>query len=265
MLQLTDPDAGFRVLSLQRMAQGQRWRTEAMRSYARPVLLWFTRGQGSVTVSGTTRGYGPHNAVFLPAGTMHGFSMMGSVFGYAVHFPRDMTGDFPDVPLHLRLRDGLKQAELTALVDAIEREARDVAPGMDRAMRHHGGLIAIWLERNADLAVNAQSRGATEHLVEAFTALVEQDFRSGAGVSSYAARLGVTPTHLSRVCRASCGQSASRLLAERVHFEARRLLQETDLNVSEISRRLGFRSPAYFTRAFQQKTGSTPSAFRRAN
>ena len=78
MLQLTDPDAGFRVLSLQRMAQGERWRTEAMRSYGRPVLLWFTRGQGSVTISGTTRGYGPHHAIVRPAGTMHGLAMMGS-------------------------------------------------------------------------------------------------------------------------------------------------------------------------------------------
>lgn len=264
MLQLTDPDAGFRVLSLQRMAQGQRWRTEAMRSYGRPVLLWFTRGQGSVTVSGTTRGYGPHNAVFLPAGTMHGFGMMGSVFGYAVHFPRDMSGEFSEKPLHLRLRDGMKQAELTALVDAIDREAREAAPGMERAMRHHAGLIGIWLERNADLAVNTETRGATQHLVQAFTALVERDFRTGAGVSSYAARLGVTPTHLSRACRSSCGKSASRLLAERVHYEARKLLQETDLNVSEISRRLGFRSPAYFTRAFQSKTGTTPTGFRRS-
>ena len=74
----------------------------------------------------------------------------------------------------------------------------------------------------------------------------------------------VTPTHLSRACRNACGKSASRLLADRVHFEARRMLQDTDMTVSEISRRLGFRSAAYFTRAFQGKTGLTPTAFRRS-
>lgn len=264
MLQLTDPDAGFRVLSLQRMAQGERWRTEAMRSYGRPVLLWFTRGQGSVTISGTTRGYGPHNAIFLPAGTMHGFAMMGSVFGFAVHFPADMRGAFPETPMHLRLRDGQLQAELTAMIDAIDREGRTDAPGADRAMRHHAGLLSIWLERHGEQASDISTGSATEHLVEAFTALIERDFRSGAGVSAYAARLGVTPTHLSRVCRTACGRSASRLLADRVHYEARSMLQSTDLPVSEISRRLGFRSAAYFSRAFQNKTGFTPTAFRRA-
>ncbi|MEM1302627.1 MAG: AraC family transcriptional regulator [Pseudomonadota bacterium] len=264
MLQLTDPDAGFSIASMQQMARGQKWRTEAMRSYSRPVLLWFTRGQGSITIAGKTRGYGPHNAIFLPAGTMHGFGMIGSVFGYVVHFPRIMRSEFPDTAMHLRLHDGFQQAELTALIDALEREERDAAPSAERAMRHHAGLIAIWLERHAELAVETSRGGASEQLVQAFTALVERDFRSGAGVSAYAARLGVTPTHLSRACRNACGKSASRLLADRVHFEARRMLQDTDMTVSEISRRLGFRSAAYFTRAFQGKTGLTPTAFRRS-
>jgi AraC-like DNA-binding protein len=34
--------------------------------------------------------------------------------------------------------------------------------------------------------------------------------------------------------------------------------------VGQISRDLGFTSPAYFTRAFLHQTGKTPSAFRRA-
>ena len=62
----------------------------------------------------------------------------------------------------------------------------------------------------------------------------------------------------------TCGRSASRILADRVHYEARRLLRDTDLPVSEIGRRLGFRSAAYFTRAFQQATAHTPSEFRSA-
>ena len=42
-----EPDSfPVEVVSVARMAQGGRWRTEAMRSYDRPVLVWFTRGQG---------------------------------------------------------------------------------------------------------------------------------------------------------------------------------------------------------------------------
>jgi AraC family transcriptional activator of pobA len=100
--------------------------------------------------------------------------------------------------------------------------------------------------------------------VARFTALLETEFRSGAGVGDMAAALGVTPTHLTRCCRAACGRSAIDLLQDRRIFEARRLLAETDLPVGRVGESLGFTSAAYFTRAFQHMTGVTPSAFRRA-
>ncbi|MBT8455789.1 MAG: helix-turn-helix domain-containing protein [Rhodobacteraceae bacterium] len=264
MLQLRDPDAGYRITSMQRLAAGGRWHTEAMRSYGRPMLYWFTRGQGKITISGSARGYGPNNVVFLPTGTMHGFSMLGHVQGTALHIPRALASEFPDTALHLRLRNKSQQAEMAAMIDALERENAGQLAGCDRAMAHHAGLIAIWLERNADLAERPHDNGAAARLSTAFTALLERDFRTGANVSSYAAKLGVTPTHLSRACREASGRSASRLIADRVHFEARKLLTKTDLPVNEIARQLGFGSPAYFTRAFQSETGATPTAFRRA-
>ena len=52
-----------RLVPVGRLANGGRWRVEAMRAYSEPVLLWFTRGQGRITVGGITRGYGAHNAI----------------------------------------------------------------------------------------------------------------------------------------------------------------------------------------------------------
>ena len=106
------------VTSVSRMAQGGRWRTEAMRSYDRPVLLWVTRGQGRLTIAGRTCGYGPHNLVFLPPRTMHGFSTMGPVLGSLVFLPDDPMFDWPVEALHLRLNDVQRQRELTAMIDA---------------------------------------------------------------------------------------------------------------------------------------------------
>jgi AraC family transcriptional activator of pobA len=84
------------------------------------------------------------------------------------------------------------------------------------------------------------------------------------GVSDFARELGVTSTHLTRVCNKTCGSSASDLLHDRVIFEARKLLTETRMPVSQVAQALGFTSAAYFTRAFQHRTGKTPSAFRKS-
>lgn len=268
MLTLSEPNSELRIVALQRLAQGGKWRVEAMRSYSRPVLLWFTRGQGRITVAGKTRGYGSHNAIYLPAGTMHGFQMAGPVFGTAIHFPRELSAELPDEPLHLRLRNVHMQASLNALIETMERELAQDLPGRDRALVHHAGLVAVWLERHRDQVDGPQTERAppmSEQLAQAFAALVERDFRTGKTIEAYAAELGVTPTHLSRVCRSSAGRPASRILQDRVHYEARKMLADTSLPIKDIASALGFRSAAYFTRAFQAQTGATPSAFRKSS
>jgi len=254
----------FRVVPLPHYSGGGRWRTEAMRSYAQPMLIWFTKGQGRITVSGITRGYGPHNAVFVPAGTMHGFDMLGQVFGTVVFFPYAADIDLPTHPLHLRFREASQHGELTALIDNIQREVERDLPGQDRALLHYGGLLSVWLHRQADLMPDADiAIDASRRLAAAYTALVERDFHLTKSVADYAADLGVTPTHLSRVCNTACGRPALSILSDRVHFEARRLLSETRTPVKDIAEHLGFTSAAYFTRAFQKQSGKTPSAFRK--
>ncbi|WP_102223155.1 AraC family transcriptional regulator [Acidimangrovimonas sediminis] len=251
------------MMPIPRLAATGRWRVESLRSVQEPMLLWFTRGQGRITVAGVTRGYGPHNAIFLPAGVMHGFEVSTHVFGTAVFFGQDCDLPLPEVPLHLRILHQQHQVELTGILDNIQRELDGKRLGYARAARHHLGLLGVWMDRQIAAADSRPAPDAATRLVTRFTSLVERDFRSGQGVAEYAAALGVTPTHLTRVCRQSCGRSAHAIVQDRLLFEARTMLLETDLAVGEVSRRLGFTSAAYFTRAFQHAIGKTPSAFRK--
>ncbi len=255
----------LRIVPVPRLAAGGRWRIEAMRSLSEPLLLWFTRGQGRITVGGVTRGYGAHNAIFIPAGVMHGFEAGAQTYGTAVFFGRGCTIDLPPTPQHLRIRDVGPQAELSGLIDNIQREMESGKSGATRAAQHHLGLLGVWLERHVEAdGTGAKKPDAARRLAARYTALLEREFRSGKGVAEYARALGVTPTHLTRVCNQTCGRSASDLLHDRVIFEARILLAETRMPIARVSESLGFTSAAYFTRAFQHRTGKTPSAFRRS-
>jgi len=258
------PLAPPRIVPIPRLAIGGRWRVEAMRSLSEPLLLWFTRGQGRITVGGVTRGYGVHNAVFIPAGVMHGFEVGAQTYGTAVFFGHATDLTLPAAPLHLRIRETAPQAELNGILDNIQRELESARHGSDKAARLHLGLLAVWLERQAEQLQGEPARvSASLRLARRYTEMLERDFASGKGVGDYARELGVTPTHLSRVCNQACGRSASDLLHDRIIFEARRLLSETKLPIGHISDALGFTSAAYFTRAFQHRTGKTPSAFRK--
>ncbi|WP_172295170.1 AraC family transcriptional regulator [Pseudoruegeria sp. HB172150] len=254
----------FRVENLPRVTPENRWRTEAMRSYAQPLLLWFTRGQGRITVAGVTHGFGPHHAVFLPADTMHGYEMSGQVFGTAVYLPTDRSLNLPEEPVHLRFRDVQQQAELSVMIENLQAELQANRPGKERAMLAHAGLLAVWLDREVEAGHRQDLHpDAARRIAAAYSAMVERDYKTGRTINYFASQLGVTPTHLTRCCKIACGRSASALLADRIHFEARRLLTETRRPVKDIAQELGFNSAAYFTRAFQKHTGETPTGFRK--
>lgn len=259
-------EADLRLIPIHRLAHGGRWRVEAMRSYSVDQLLWFTRGQGRITVGGVTRGYGAHNAVFIPAGTMHSFEMTPQVFGTAVFFARNHGLHLPETPRHLRIRDAMAQGEITGILEQLQREADADRPARHRAMLHLAGLLGVWLERQLLTNEDAMSpTDASRRLARRYSALVEREFGTEKSVSDYAEALGVTPTHLTRVCKETCGRTASDFLADRKIAEARRLLADTRMPVKEIAIGLGFASAAYFTRAFQHRAGKSPMAFRRGS
>ncbi|WP_209424629.1 AraC family transcriptional regulator [Pararhodobacter sp. SW119] len=259
--------SALRITPISRLASGGRWRVEAMRALREAVLLWFTQGQGRITIAGTTRGYGPHNAIFIPPGTMHGFEVTPRVQGTAIFFGRDHGLDLPGAVQILRLPDPVSQKELVGILENIQREIEGNRPGAARAAQHHLGLLSVWLERQilrAGAPDPLPGRSvAAQRLVARFATLLERDFRSNVSVADYAAALGVTPTHLSRACRMTSGRSAHMLLEDRILFEARRLLTETRLPVKAVAEHLGYNSAGYFTRAFQKSAGLTPSAFRK--
>lgn len=266
MTVIPDPVSRLRVQPLSRLTSGPRWQVEAMRSLREPVLLWFTQGQGRITVAGATRGFHPHNAVFIPAGVMHGFTITHKATGWVLLMGTDCALDLPRVPLHLRLREKMAQAELTGIIDNIQRELDGGRKSAMTAAQHHLGLLLVWIDRQLserEPEAPAVPRRAAEKLSARYASILEREFRSGFGVGDYAAALGVTPTHLTRACKISAGRTALSLLQDRRLFEARQMLVNTQTPVKDIAASLGFSTASYFTRNFQHSIGQTPSAFRR--
>jgi AraC family transcriptional activator of pobA len=186
-------------------------------------------------------------------------------FGMVCHIPAGGRLLMPDRPVLMSIQDVRNQAELTGIFDAMQREQQTEAAFADEALFAQGELLTVWLRRAMLRHSQSTPRDtATMRLVRAFTAQVERDFTSGQTMADYAATLGVTPTHLSRVCKQASGLTAADILTERVHHAARLRLEDTDQPITQIAAGLGFTSGAYFSRFVQHHTGQTPSALRKA-
>lgn len=251
------------VASLGKLRMQGKWKVELLHSGPRARLYWITRGQGRVTVNCVTRGYGPNTAVFVPPRVPMALELAAQTQGLELCLPPDNSLTLPDQPFHLRVSNIESQAAVTSHIEKIEGELAAQAPAMDRALTAYSLLVSAWMTRELARQEGVTGRERSHKLVEVFADRMEHGFRTGKGVADYARDLHVTPTHLSRVCRDASGRPALALLNERIMYEARRLLLDTDLPAREVAEQLGFSSAAYFTRAFSQAVGQTPKAFRK--
>ncbi|MGQ2985413.1 helix-turn-helix domain-containing protein [Flavobacterium sp.] len=78
----------------------------------------------------------------------------------------------------------------------------------------------------------------------------------------YAEKLAIHVNHLNKVLRESTGRTTSDFISSRIAQEAKILLRQTDWNVSEIARSLGFEEVAHFSNFFKKLAGVSPLAFR---
>ena len=95
-----------------------------------------------------------------------------------------------------------------------------------------------------------------------FLKILEDNYKRPEGVEFYADKLNMSVRNLNLICQSIFNKSVSEIADTRKLIEARQLLINTDLSISEIGYELGYNEKAYFTRVFTRKTGLTPTDFR---
>ena len=95
-----------------------------------------------------------------------------------------------------------------------------------------------------------------------FLKILEDNYKRPEGVEFYAGKLNMSVRNLNLICQSIFNKSVSEIVETRKLIEARQLLINTDLSISEIGYELGYNEKAYFTRVFTKKTGLTPTDFR---
>ncbi|MNG22693.1 Bifunctional transcriptional activator/DNA repair enzyme AdaA [compost metagenome] len=80
-----------------------------------------------------------------------------------------------------------------------------------------------------------------------------------------AAFLHFNPAYLSRLFKKETGLSLSDYIMDQRMKQAKRLLSESDLKVSDVAEITGYRNFSYFSKLFKKQEGFTPQEFRKRN
>lgn len=112
-------------------------------------------------------------------------------------------------------------------------------------------------------------RTLTGSTVTKFNALLEATFEERKTkniglptVSVIADELHISPRYLTDLLKQETGKTALELIHLFLIGEAKNLLIEGELNISEISQLLGFENMTYFSRLFKKEVGTAPNKFR---
>jgi two-component system response regulator YesN len=93
-------------------------------------------------------------------------------------------------------------------------------------------------------------------------AFMKQNYHRDITLPEIAATVAISPGYLTKLFKEHCNQTVMDFL-ERIRIEqALKLLKETNLSIKEITGRVGYRDPNYFSKVFKKVTHSSPTEIR---
>lgn len=132
----------------------------------------------------------------------------------------------------------LDSAAQTALIHTLRHYSQRRLP----ILRPTGGLPGWQLKRVADF--------------------IEQHLEQSLTLSDLAGITGLSDFHFARMFKQATGYTPHRYVSHRRLAQARRLLKDSSLNMTEIALQCGFGSSSHFSNRFRAETGASPTQYR---
>ncbi len=240
-------------------------------------LVFFTEGAGSQTIDFEKFEVKPYQIYFMVPGQVHHWAFEGKVDGYVVNFSAkffqsfllkpDYLEQFPffsgnaneaviNIEENLRIKViGLFEKLLSESIEN-QRTALD----MVRLLLLE---VFILIGRTVITPQLKQTSPYNLTLLKNFKNLIETNYINNRLPKDYAEMLYITPNHLNALCNDLLGIPAGEVIRNRVVLEAKRLLVNPQLGITEVANHLNFADNSYFTKFFKKQAGITPEEFRK--
>ena len=103
----------------------------------------------------------------------------------------------------------------------------------------------------------------TDTVVGRVKSYVQEHLSEDVNRTNVAKQFFLNPDYLARLFKKETGQTLGSYLQEQRILEAKKLLCQSGLPVSMVAQRVGYDNYSYFSQFFHEKTGMSPSQFRK--
>lgn len=239
-------------------------------------LVYFSKGSGSHSIDFVKFPVQPGQIYFMVPGQVHSWNFKTAPEGYIVNFseqyinalvanPRytDQFSFFSGIASEQVInipKEG--RAGITQCLETVITEGNGTQPLSDDFARTALVQLFILVSRHTK-SNKVPKANYNIVLLRNFQNLVDQHYKEKKLTKEYAALLYVTPNHLNALTKDITGRSAGELIRDRVLLEAKRLLVNATMSITEIAGELSFADNSYFSKFFKKYEGVTPELFRK--
>lgn len=242
-------------------------------------LVFFTSGTGNQQIDFKKFEVKPGLIYFMIPGQVHSWDFTTEPDGYIINFSSNYLSSFllkPDYLANFSFFSGqpdhqvmvlpnFTQERITPIFEDILREGQNEQPINDDLVKTLLIRLFIEISRTTNMGQNVNGNSYNHTLLKNFQNLIEENYAKLRLPKQYAELLYITPNHLNALCNDFLGVSAGILIRNRVILEAKRLLINLDLLISEVATKLNFDDQSYFIKFFKKYEGITPEKFRKLN
>jgi AraC-like DNA-binding protein/mannose-6-phosphate isomerase-like protein (cupin superfamily) len=177
---------------------------------------------------------------------------------------REMLNEFDFLKISGNPKVSLAENDVHSIISILERLQKEYSETEIANLNIvQSYLIALFYEMNKNTVKTSKSISAAEVLTGKFRELIHQNIKTQHQVNQYASLLNVTPNHLNKSVKAVTNKTAATWIDETILLEAKYLLFQTSLSVSEIAMQVGHEDHSYFSRFFKKHEGITPIQYRK--
>ncbi|KAA2239509.1 helix-turn-helix domain-containing protein [Chitinophaga agrisoli] len=239
-------------------------------------MLLFTKGGGTHSIDFVTFPVTPFQMYFMIPGQVHSWDFEGEVDGIVINFTAPFFKAFLLNPSYLDqfpyfcgkpstsviyLPEEL-QPEILRLMTCIVQESEANQPNSADMIKVLLVALFINLGRLQHENLHLKLHHPQFNIFKKFIDLTDKNITTLRLPSEYADLLCISPNYLNMICNAIIAKPAGEIIRDRVVLEAKRLITNIDLSISEIAYQLNFKDASYFSKFFKKQTGLPPEDFR---
>ena len=238
-------------------------------------ILFIERGKGTFALDENETAITSGSVIFTSPGQVRRWNIERAVSGYTLFFEKDFLHLFftdemflyrfqyfhqYSRPTGMRMPQPAFHQSLE-LVKRVEEEFAHLQNDSSHLVRALLYQLLVILNRFYGTTYNVQGDTSVHPDFLRFRSLLEKEFMTCHRVAAYIQLLGISASHLNKICRQHSGLSAQQMIHCKLISEIKKRLRD-NWPASEIAYEFDFSDPSNFNRFFKKLTSQTPQQYR---